>query len=585
MKLGRYALSSVLLLLGAPLVSALGGVGNAEAGPIHLRAKHIGNVKYDEVSFVSGGAGGEDDTVASVSARIMSDAGSEELTLVETDAWLHGAASLSTLPATDAAVTLTLYSAYNVGLVSFSGTITANGTVSFSADTNDSADACDTLSRSDCTRSPTEGDASAPDVEVLASEVFATLDGFELTFDLAGADTDTVAYGSIAVTESRGSIADCASRSGDCGDPSETVITTTEVFWDDLGSVWTAVAGLAHEGPVEVRVKRLDTAGQEIDETKTRLGMPWITDGNGLNALATDEDPLTTLTYANYSPYTYSDMTGYIVNNLTKRLTVVSQGWSASGALPVDARVELTNGDTLTVPVNSYQRITPRRQTFFVSSFFDISYRQIVVDDGISTVVFEWPSREEPSAPVCSGGFCLVLRLNDLASTPDSVSEPLVGSSQWSVTAYGDDATTLPDEIQITDSLLDSEGVVVESETVEVAFDDEITAVFATEVSLSDDPIGVDLAGRVKLLGEMDRRGRQTTLAKGRFYGTFSRNAAGGLELAGADKDEVSAEGNIVMGDEAVLLTDREGAPLPPPAIQYLYGDIILGGMAIDFTR
>ena len=109
------------------------------------------------------------------------------------------------------------------------------------------------------------------------------------------------------------------------------------------------------------------------------------------------------------------------------------------------------------------------------------------------------------------------------------------------------------------------------TEDVEPAFDDELTVVFSYAVSLSEDPIGLDLSGKVSLLGEANKKGKQETLSKGKFYGSVTRNEDGALGLSGADKDAVSPRGDILIGGEPIgfELTDsnKDGVITTPPAI------------------
>jgi hypothetical protein len=83
-----------------------------------------------------------------------------------------------------------------------------------------------------------------------------------------------------------------------------------------------------------------------------------------------------------------------------------------------------------------------------------------------------------------------------------------------------------------------------------VAFDDQITAVFAQGVRVTADPLGLDLSGTVSLLRAKDRKGKQKTLAKGSFYGSFTRDTDGDLALSGADKDDVTSRGDLLVAGE-----------------------------------
>lgn len=110
---------------------------------------------------------------------MKSDSGSEDITLAETDAWLHGSARIGALPKKQATLTLTLYDKGSAPLASFTGTLGTDGAVSLEAD--------DTK--------------ATRDLEVLAVEVFEASGSHELAVDLAGADTDLVAYATVTVND------------------------------------------------------------------------------------------------------------------------------------------------------------------------------------------------------------------------------------------------------------------------------------------------------------------------------------------------------------------------------------------------
>ncbi|MES2640228.1 MAG: hypothetical protein V4850_12115 [Myxococcota bacterium] len=552
MKLHRPAVITLALFVGLPAL----GVGNAEAAFIRRSAvkvktdSSIGSTYHRVTTTVSGDAG----AVATVTAQLESDGGEEDLPLVESDAWMHGAATIAALPAADADLTVTLYDNASASLISFSGTLGKDGSVTLTADTAPPTDGEACVSRTGCAEETTRADAL--DIELLAAEVFAASKGYDVALDLAGADTYGVAYATITVTEPGAPVCVATDEKGNClkWEDTKEVSTRSEVFWDEVGSVWEADATLAHEGLVELKVKVYSAEGEKLETVKSKLGAPWRDDGEGVGALATDEDPLTRVALHKH----------YGALQHWHAMSVASEGWTASDALPVDAEVELTNGDTITIPVNSYQRPghTPTQsEASILFSLLDTAGR-IVIDDGDGGgATFDVSSLEELRSPVCSDGFCVV------------VSETGRGSHALSVTAYGPIATDLPDRVEVELTAFDASGDTSDSETVSVAFDDEITAVFASEVSFAGDPVGLGLSGKVKLLGEPNRRGKQETLAKGKFFGDLTRDGDGDLELAGADKDGVVSSGGIVRAGEAITLgADREGAP-PPVVASYAVDD------------
>jgi hypothetical protein len=494
----------------------------------------------------------EDGALAAVTVRVQSDGGEEEVRLVESDASLHGAATIAALPARGAELTFTVYDATNTSLMSFSGTLGADGIVTLTAGVTLGANP-DCSSRTGCP----DDETREVDVELSAAEVFAAPGGYDLGFDLAGVDTYGIAYAEIVVIEPGAGV--CTARV--CDDPAEEPVTTTaEVYWDEIGTVWEGVSTLEHDGLVELKVTTRDAEGRKLETTKSTLGLPWLDGGEGVNTLGTDEDPLTTIAL----------LAG-------GGLVVVSEGWTLGDAIPTHAEVALTDGETITIAANSYQRLRKRPELLFQE------WDTIIIDDhllrgsggGYRTYLklARNGSPEPlmvPDVPQCTDGFCM------------TVSELDEGGYQLSVTAYGGDASALPDDVEITATLLDEFGEQLAVETVLIALDDEVTAVFANEVLFVKDPVGLDVSGKVKLLGDADRKGRRDTLAKGRFYGSFSRDGDGDLALSGMDKDRVSAWDTAFVAGESNALVEvgsddnGDGVITGPPVVQSsLYSRLI----------
>ncbi|MDP2311965.1 MAG: hypothetical protein Q8P41_03605 [Pseudomonadota bacterium] len=536
MKLHRPVLTALVLLVGLPAFAPQAMAWDIQPSIGIVAGKDAGHERIGRIVFTVPDASG----TAAVTAEIKSDAGDEDLPLVETDAWLHGAATITALPAADAALSLTLYDSGSASLMSFSGTLGKDGSVTLTADEGSTRE-------------------KVRDIEVLSAELFAASKGYDVALDLAGADTYSVAYATITVTEPGAEVCLVADEKGNClkWDATKAVSTRTEVYWDDIGSVWEADATLAHEGLIEVKVKTYDAEGEELETAKSELGAPWQDDGEGVNTLATDEDPLTRLALHKH----------YGALQHWHAMSVVSEGWSAGDSVPVDAEVELTNGETVTIPVNSYQKrgiILYTIDTWsdatghFDSGTFRIAGPGFVLPLSPTDLYF---GRE--AVPTCADGFCATV----------TVSEK--GEYELSMTAYGDDASTLPEEIELSLAVLDEFGKEVATETALVEFDDEITAVFANEVSFVGDPVGLGLSGKVKLLGEADGRGKQETLAKGKFYGSLSRDGDGDLQLAGAKKGGSSGLDDLlvvgILFHAAVVNGDDNGDGVisGPPAVQY----------------
>lgn len=293
--------------------------------------------------------------MATVTAELESDAGDEDLPLVETDAWLHGVATHAALPAADAGLTVTLYDSASASLMSFSGTLGADGSVALAADETTPPDDGGCTSRTGCTGEPTR--TETPDIEVLAAELFSADRGHDLSLDLAGASTYDVAYATVTITEPGADVCVAEDADGTClrWQSSDGPSTRTEVFWDDVGSVW-----------------------------------------------------------------------------------------------EVDATVELANGETVTIPVNSYQErlrfpltinyLAETRNTSFAFKTFNITASGVVLPLSPTDLV------SADVRLVCSGGFCATVRIRE------------TGDHELSLMAYGADATSLPDEIEVSSSVLDELG-------------------------------------------------------------------------------------------------------------------------------
>ncbi|MDP2313851.1 MAG: hypothetical protein Q8P41_13165 [Pseudomonadota bacterium] len=486
-----------------------------------------------------------DRTLGSITADVRSDAGSETVDLAESDAWLHGSATLPALPRTDADLVFTVYDAGNAALITFSGTLGADGTVSIADVSTDATDTCE--ARTGC------GDTSvvSVDLEVLAAEAFANpAGGYALSFDLGGADTYAVAYADVRVDE--GDAITTCTRLG-CTTTGTVVTTTAEVAWDDVGAVWAADLALVHEGVLDVDTTLYDTSGARLETPSVTLASPWIDAGYGVNALATDGDPLTSVAL---------HRGGGVVTKMKDKiaagdvLSVFSDGWTLGDTLPAFAVIELEEGDTLTIPANSYQVATSAGVA--PGSLGEEAYAQVWIDTGGDPYPVS-VDLSELGVPVCAQGMCVAI---DAAEG---------GGYDLAVTAYSDDASTLPAGADIVVALYDEAGTKRASDAVSLTFSDEVAVLFATAVSFSADPLGVGLGGSVSLLDAPDAKGKQKTLSKGDFSGGISRDGDGDLGLGAIDRHDVESKGDILIGGEPIDFeltdTDGDGEIEAPPAI------------------
>lgn len=538
MKLIPSLLSVLVLLAALPVRDAHGAI------IIGSKTKKDAKNKYTLTVVVD-----NDPEVASVALEVRSDGGDEDLLLTESDARLHGAASISGLPKADASIALTLYDAGNASLVTFTGTLGADGSVTLEAKDAGGL-VCD---KSGCTS------IEAWDIELAAADVFAAAKGYDVAFDLAGADVYEIAYGELTLTEA------CADAARTC-----TATTKAEVDWDALAAVWEGEVTLEHYGLIDVTAETSDASGKKLDSAKVEIGVPWLDDGEGVTTLATDSLTTVALHKGLVGSWNFDDTHAL-------DLSIQSRGWASGGTLPAHAELALTNGRTLTVPANSYQR-SYKKLSFEGGSPIGRTYTITVGGAVLANV-----SATDLASPLCTEGVCATLvRDTD-------------GGYGLALTTYAADASKLPEALDavVVDDLDDT---IVAEERV-TTLDDTITAVFATELEFSEDPTGRLLEGEVRLLGAAKKggaSGKQDLLVIGIFYGRFARDGDGDLSLAAVDRrgiipftlpawsdatghyhaytdhtgDEASA-GEIVVPGETVGLIDREGNPLPPPTIQY----------------
>ncbi len=469
-----------------------------------------------------------------ISADISSDSGSETVDLTEADAWVHATAHLKELSTTDTAATLTVYDEKGTAQMSFSGTLGKDGSVSLTADSSGSCNVkggCDVSTGS-----------STLDIELLAAEVFANPDGgYDVTFDLSGADV----YGR--------TIADFTLKNFGAAQADAGRVVTSDVTFGDIGAVWEGELTLAHEGEITIDSTSYDIDGKKLEKSSVSLGAPWDDGGEGVNALTTDGYPLTSVAILSRGGSVAKEECWDVFTCFDSGLTIVSHGWYSFDATPQEAKIEVDNGETLTIPANSYQVAAATEITFSGSP--EKEAFQLTID---GTTVKEGSSFGDRG--LCANGTCVAL-----AQATDA---------NWtlSATAYSATAAKLPKSVKVTlTSTLKAASTKESSYT--LTFDPEIAVVFANEVSLSGDPLGVDLAGEVSLLGAADSKGKQKTLAKGDFYGSFTRDGDGDLSLGGMDKNDVDAKGDILIGGEPIDFeltdTNKDGVIEAPPVIVY----------------
>lgn len=466
-------------------------------------------------------------------ARVAAELDRASVPLTERDAWVHGTAALSAAPADGAELTLTVYDAGSAVLDTFTGTW-RDGAATLTSTRRD-PDGGECASRVGCDGT---SDPTTVDLEVLAAVVYP--DG-AVGLDLAGADALSVAAATLTSIASTATD-ECVtwSRTGACL-AYATVSTRdhAEVAFDTLGVRWDSDP-VTLDGAAGLDVRTYDADGGQLDLAKLDIAPAWEDDGEGVSALALDDDPSTSVALAKVCA-SWNAVDG-TCQEASDGLVVVSDGWTRGEDLPATAAIELEDGEAWSVPANSYQVTT-------VVALGDVDPDTIdgVAVDGVSALVAtDRPRRKWFTIEVTR--MAVVIQTD--------------GATAWaSVTAWSDDPAALP-----TDAVLSVGGV-----DTALAFDDEVAVVFAIDTSLPTDPHGLDLAGEVELQGEPGRNGKQKTLARGDFAGRFGVDADGELVLAGIDgTGRPASRGDILIGGEPIDIEREVGddlVPTLPPAI------------------
>lgn len=470
--------------------------------------------------------------IASVAVSLSSDGGDEELVLVESDTRLHGAAAVAEVPSTGASLALTVYDSASAELVSFSGTLAADGTVTLEADAGELV--CD---KTGCTT------VQKWDVELVSAELVPAATGHELALDFGGADAHDVAYAKLYTTP-----CDLGAEKGIClYDGKKTL--TSEVYWNELSSIWEAPLTVDHDGAVDARIRSYDADGHLVEDTRTSVGLPWDDGADGANVLPLEDGDAHTRMGFLYGTE------GTRVHGV-RSLAIVSDGWSADEALPTHANIELDDGTTISIPANSYQRKKKKEEDRIKSE----SDREkgvdwdVRIDDRTLTVDGSRFTTAELTSPLCAEGTCVML-------VPE-------GNDEYSlaVTQYRWD-TDFPEEpLTVTLTAYGADGVGVARYIFPVDFDEQISVAFETQVSFGGDAVDTAFSGRLELV---DESSGGDTLAHGKFYSVLSVDAGGRVGVAGVGVDDVASAETpfavLLQGERSSCGNDDEGFTDVPP--------------------
>lgn len=436
---------------------------------------------------------GPADGPAKLTAAVSSATGSEDVVFVRSGSRLHGAAPIAKLPAKESKLTLALRDGGGRTVTTYSGVLWTDGSVTLKG------------------------------AGLLAAEIVPDGGGYQLIVDLSGDGAAKVASGSVAI---------------------EGEAKASEIAWGELDGVWEAKLAAAHDGPVDVDLRVEDAAGDALANTRTAVGAPWDDGAEGVGAVPMDDDPLTTVGLLRGAE-------GSRVRK-ARQLTVISEGWDADDA-PKYADVDLSDGTSVTVPANSYQR-RRKKPDMLYEEWDDVVHDyltplRVQIDGRRLTVDRADPTLADLSSPLCAEGACVML-----------VEEAL--GYAISVTQYRWDTAFPSDTVTVEISALDGAGKVLLTQKSVAEMADEVAVVFAQEVFLDGDPVGAPLAGTVRL------RSGAATLARGRLVSALVRDQADDLDLGGVGVDDVAGlepSFSLLLGSEPSPCGDDDGWNAPPP--------------------
>lgn len=340
-------------------------------------------------------------------------------------------------------------------------------------------------------------------------------DGLVLPLAFAGADAGDIVSASVdVVTEDFEDVCD-----GDvCWSEPVTVVTSAEVALDEADALWSAESLLA--GPVDVKVTAYDVRGKKLGSVKATVA----DDG-----AAFDDDPATWLTLGMYAG--------------APALTFVSAGWTATDVVASIDASELVTGTpgVLRQTVGTSAAWDPKLDAWLLGNKATVT---IALDGG----AFQAAGRStftvaELTEPVCGPSWC-VGRSGASATSID-------------VWAYGPSNATLPTSVKL--GLTFTVGAETFAGSSVVAMSDEHVFTGTLGVAASGDVASSALAGKVKLKGPPDRKGRADTLVSGKVSGVVVEGADGWSLGATAKSDVPPDDRGVLVGTSAPAVLAKAG--------------------------
>lgn len=461
-----------------------------------------------------------DGPVGAVDASVTAGDLGETVPLAASGSIVHGTATLAGLPPSGTEVTLTVFGADSAPLAVFVGEAGGERWARY-------VDGCGVVCGDGSTCGGCVGDLTVDGTVTFGGDATST---HELGVDLSGEDAATVASATIAWEVST---TDCSSRLG-CTTSTKT--TSYEVAWGAPQRVYTGATTLLVDGAADVRIEVTDTSGATLDWAVAELVPGWIAEGGTVNALATDEDPLTSLALHGGA----KELADILENQY---LTVMSDGWDAGDALPTYAEVTVDGGELWEIPVHSYQVAAATPLTFKGDPSAE-TFEVTVNGKALGDLTAE--------RGICLYGTCVAL------------SEGTDGAWALSTTAYAATPDALPTSATVALTPVLGKAWPT-SAKVAVAYDTEVAVAFTTGVDIVGDPVGLDLSGKVRLRG-------RSTLFVGKYDGQFIGGETNCDLAAVPSGGTVVSRGDILIGGEPIDIeltsdVDGDGVIEAPPAV------------------
>lgn len=361
----------------------------------------------------------------------------------------------------------------------------------------------------------------------------------------------------------------CASKAG-CVAPvvkggAGAAVDVTDLKFGEVEDEWACAIGtpIVSVGEVKVKAYGANSKGNlgVVDTAKVHMGDAWDDGRFGVNPLPTDEDPLTMMVLL---PLSKSNL------YFGRQIAVVSSGWDPTSTLPTHGEIEVDGGQTVVVPVHSYQVAGAAALEVKgdpTGYLYDVTVDGVVYKGAMRLGPHRWThialTHQLSVIKVEGGNFIL-----------HDTSVITMGKQQ-------------PSNVVISFAPvagLKGEGAGPAIGDVKIVYAPEIAVEFFVAVAFAGDAFGADLTGHIRLLGAADAKGKQKVLSKGGFAGRFSTDDVGEMCLAGLDASGATQS----KGDILIIMEPAEfeklsgGADQPPPVLLESRGQCRFGKCFCD---